>query len=154
MPDDRELFCILVPLARGKLILPRSVVEEVRSMSDLKAVDNAPPWIAGRVRWRADTIPLVAVEPLLEMEIKQRSRRSRMVVVRTPADTLDPGFMAILAQGFPYILRVTPQLLQRGEELENESDEALLTRVSLGLERPVIPDLPALAGEAARLLAA
>lgn len=151
MADNRELFCILVPLAKGKLILPRSLVEEVRSLGEPQAVDNAPPWLAGRVRWRGDVIPLVAVEPLLGEEVKERSRRSRMIVVRSPAGTVEAGFMAILAQGFPYILRVTPQLLQAAEEQEEKS---LLTRVSLGLERPVVPDLPALAAETARLLAA
>jgi len=79
------------------------------------------------------------------------SARSRMVVVRAPSGTLEPGYMAILAQGFPYILRVTPQLLKRGED---PGEDSLVTRISLGLERPVVPDLPSLAGEAARLLAA
>ncbi len=149
--DRRELFCILLPLVTGKLILPRSIVEEVRSLAEPQPLPGMPPWLAGRVRWRGGMIPLLAVEPLLGAPLPERSRRSRMVIVRTPPDTLEPGVMAILAQGFPYILRVTPQLLATATQPENE---ALLAEIALGLEHPVVPDIPALAAEAARLLAA
>lgn len=146
-----ELFCVLLPLEAGKLILPRSIVEEVRALAELQPLPGMPPWLAGRVRWRGGTIPLVAIEPLLGEPLPERSRRSRMVIVRTPPDTLEPGVMAILSQGFPYILRVTPELLSTARRPENE---ALLAEAALGLERPMVPDLPALAEEAARLLAA
>lgn len=152
MPQDRrELFCILLPLTNGKLILPRGVVEEVRSLGKLQTLPGMPPWLIGNVRWNGGSIPLVAIEPLLGQQLRERSRRSRMVIVRTPAGTLEPNVMAIYAQGFPYILRVTPELLQAGDE---EDGDEMLTRIKLGLEQPVVPDLPALAGEAARLLAA
>ncbi len=149
--DHRELFCTLLPLGTGKLILPRSLVEEVRSLAEAEPLAGPPPWLLGRVRWRARPIPLVAVEPLLGETVPARSRRSRMVIVRVPTGTLEPGVMAILAQGFPYILRVTPRLLGRGGECASDS---LVTGVALGTEHPVVPDLPALAQEAARLLAA
>lgn len=152
MPQDqRELFCILVPLADGKLILPRAVVEEVRSLGEVQSLPDVPPWLVGNVRWNGAKIPLVAIESLIGQHVRERSRRSRMVVVRTPEGTLEPNVMAIHAQGFPYILRVTPELLTAGNSTE---DEGMFTRVSLGLEQPVIPDLPALARHAARLLAA
>ncbi|MGH8273092.1 MAG: chemotaxis protein CheW [Gammaproteobacteria bacterium] len=148
---QRELFCILVPLGSGKLILPRSLIEEVRSLGVPEPVEGMPPWVLGRVRWRGNPIPLVAVEPLLGVQIPERSRRSRMVIVRTPEGTLASGVMGILAQGFPYILRVTPELLKRAVAPENEN---ILAEIALGRERPVVPDLPALAAETARLFAA
>jgi chemosensory pili system protein ChpC len=149
--DRRELFCILLPLGSGKLVLPRSVVEEVRSLGEPTPVADMPPWLLGRVRWRDEAIPLVAMEALMGASVPERSRRSRMVIVRAPKGTLKPSVIAILAQGFPYILRVTPGLLKRGD---NRDDESLLTEIALGTEHPVVPDLPALAGEVSRLLAA
>lgn len=149
--DDRELYCILLPVGNGKLLLPRSIVEEVRGLAEPTPVPNAPDWLAGRVRWRGSGIPLVAVEPLMGGAIPAPSRRARMIVIRTPENTLEPAAMAILAQGFPYILRVTPQLLLGTTPPESEE---LLARINLGLEVPVVPDLPSLAEQAAALMAA
>ncbi|GMT42405.1 MAG: hypothetical protein IEMM0002_0816 [bacterium] len=149
--DNRELYCILLPIGNGKLLLPRSIVEEVRGLAEPVPIPGAPPWLMGKVRWRGSNIPLVAIEPLLGEGIPPTSRRSRMIVLRTPEGVLEPAVMAVLSQGFPYILRVTPELLQGSDIPESE---ALLARINLGLEVPVVPDLPALAEQAARLLAA
>ncbi|MGA7965875.1 MAG: chemotaxis protein CheW [Gammaproteobacteria bacterium] len=149
--ENRELYCILLPIGNGKLLLPRSIVEEVRGLVEPMPVRGAPPWLMGKVRWRGSDIPLVAIEPFLGDSIPPTSRRSRMIVLRTPKGALEPAAMAVLAQGFPYILRVTPELLQSSEAPESEE---LLARIHLGLEAPVVPDLPAIAEQAARLLAA
>lgn len=149
--DDRELYCILLPVGNGKLLLPRSIVEEVRGLGEPTPVPGSPPWLMGEVRWRGSTIPLIATEPLIGGAIPAPSRRSRMIVLRAPQGTLEPAAMAILSQGFPYILRVTPQLLLGATP--PESDE-LIAQINLGLESPIVPDLPALAAEAASLLAA
>ncbi len=147
----RDLYCILLPVGDGKLLLPRSIVEEVRGLAQPSPVKNAPPWLQGTVRWRGQSVPLVAIEPLRGEEVPAPSRRTRMVVVRAPAGTLEPAAMAILSQGFPYILRVTPDLLSQSSIPDND---VLLAEITLGMERPVVPDLPALAEEAGRLLAA
>ncbi|MGH8127107.1 MAG: chemotaxis protein CheW [Gammaproteobacteria bacterium] len=149
--ENRELYCILLPIGNGKLLLPRSIVEEVRGLAEPQPVPGTPPWLMGKVRWRGSDIPLVAIEPFLGSSIPPTSRRSRMIVLHTPEGTLEPAAMAVLAQGFPYILRVTPELLENSEVPESEE---LLARINLGLETPVVPDLPALAEQAARLLAA
>lgn len=146
---QRELYCILLPFGNGKLLLPRSIVEEVRGLAEATPIADSPPWLMGRIRWRGSTIPLVAIEPMLGNSVPAPSRRSRMIVVRAPEGTLEPAAMAILAQGFPYILRVTPELL-KGSEVP-ESDH-LLARINLGLEVPVVPDLPQLAEQAAHLM--
>ncbi len=149
--DNRELYCILLPVGNGKLMLPRSIVEEVRGLAEPTPVPGSPPWLMGEVRWRGSAIPLIATEPLMGGAIPAPSRRSRMIVLRAPPGTLEPAAMAVLAQGFPYILRVTPQLLLGSTPPESEE---LVARINLGLETPVVPDLPALAAEAATLMAA
>ncbi|MGH8426700.1 MAG: chemotaxis protein CheW [Gammaproteobacteria bacterium] len=151
MTDERELYCLLLPLGGGKLLLPRRIVQEVRGLAKPTPVPDAPPWLLGRIGWRDGHIPLLAIEPLLDARVPEPSRRARMVVVRAPADTLQPAAMAILTQGFPYILRVTPGLL--GTSFVPRHG-ALLAELNLGFERPVIPDLPALAEEAVEFLAA
>lgn len=149
--DERELYCILLPLGDGKLLLPRAIVEEVRALAEPEPVADAPPWLLGRVAWRGGRIPLVAVEPLLGEAVPELSRRARMVILHAPAGTLEPPAMAVLAQGFPYILRVTPGLLQ---STDTTPGEGLLAELNFGFERPVIPDVPELAARSARLLAA
>jgi len=149
--DNRELYCILLPVDNAKLLLPRSIVEEVRGLAEPEPVTGGPSWLMGTVRWRGSNIPLVAIEPLLGGTIPQPSRRSRMIVLRAPEESLDPPAIAVLAQGFPYILRVTPELLKSSGVPENKN---LLAQINLGLETPVVPDLPGLAEQAARLIAA
>lgn len=149
--ENRELYCILLPVGNGKLLLPRSIVEEVRGLAEATPIAGAPPWLMGRVRWRGSSIPLIAMEPLIGGAIPAASRRSRMIVIRAPENTLEPAAMAVLAQGFPYILRVTPELLLGSTPPESEE---LLARINLGLEAPIVPDLPALAEQAAGVMAA
>ncbi|HEX5313381.1 MAG TPA: chemotaxis protein CheW [Gammaproteobacteria bacterium] len=151
MSDERELYCLLLPLGGGKLLLPRRIVEEVRGLVPPTPVPGAPAWLLGCIPWRDGRIPLLAMEPLLDARVPDSSRRSRMVIVRAPATTLKPPAIAILTQGFPYILRVTPTLLGSSFVPRHE---ALLAELNLGFERPVIPDLPALAEEAVEFLAA
>lgn len=148
----RELYCILIPAGDGKVLIPRSIVEEVRALGEPTPIEGAPPWLLGRVRWHHHMIPLVAVEPLAGVAVPPPSRRARMIVVRTPPDSLEPPALALLAQGFPYILRVTPELLAPAADAFGP--ESLVTAIGLGLERPVVPDIPALAAEAAGLLTA
>lgn len=148
----RELYCILIPIGEGKVLIPRNIVEEVRALGEPTPVKGAPPWCLGTVRWHHQMIPLTAVEPLAGISLPPLSRRARMIVVRTPSDSLEPPAIALLAQGFPYILRVTPELVSPGGEMVRA--EGLLTEVGLGLERPLVPDIPAIASRLAGLLAA
>lgn len=149
--DHHELYCILLPLSKRKLLLPRSLVQEVRGLSKVEPLAGSPAWLRGFVPWQGEQIPLIAIEPLLGADLPEVSRRSRMVMVRVPEVALTPPVVAIHAQGFPYILRITPALVGVSEIAEYEH---ILAEVTLGFERPLIPDIPGLAAATARLLPA
>ncbi len=149
--DHHELYCILLPLSERKLLLPRSLVQEVRGLSKVEPIAGSPVWLRGLVPWQDARIPLIVIEPLIGAELPEVSRRSRMVMVRVPETVLTPPVLAIHSQGFPYILRITPALVGTSEIAEYEH---ILAGVTLGFERPLIPDIPGLAATTARLLPA
>lgn len=153
--ESGELFCVLIPLAESKVLLPRSAVEEVRAISAPEPIEGAPEWIVGNVRWNRQAIPLLALEPLLGEEVPKVSRRTRMVVIKVSGAALEPAVIGLMSQGFPYILRVTPELLQipePGEAPEVNSPD-ILVQVRMGLEHPLIPDISELASRVVAAIA-
>lgn len=145
-----EIFCILLPLVTGKLLLPRSLIEGVRILRYSEPLLGTPEWLPGLVTWQGNRVPLVAYEALMGAPAPAASKRSRMVVLRTPDKTLDPPVLAIHAQGFPYILRITPNLKAA---ITGRLGEYILAVTELGLEQPIIPDIYGLANATAEVIA-
>ena len=46
-----ELYCLLVPLADDRLLVPRSSVTEVINYQAPTPMEGAPPWYLGTVAW-------------------------------------------------------------------------------------------------------
>ncbi|HNO60057.1 MAG TPA: chemotaxis protein CheW, partial [Plasticicumulans sp.] len=85
MPD-RELRCLLIGFAGGRLLLPGSMVVEVLPHATPLRVAEVPRWVLGSLLWRARTVPLLAIEPLVTGQPAAPGPRSRIVVLTTPSE--------------------------------------------------------------------
>ena len=56
---EHEIYCLLVPLADDRLLVPRSCVTEVINYQAPTPMDGAPPWYLGTIAWGGRRVPLV-----------------------------------------------------------------------------------------------
>ena len=64
MSSQRDIRGVLITVTNGRLLLPNASVAEVITYSEPEAVENAPDWLLGRVRWRGWRLPLLSFSRL------------------------------------------------------------------------------------------
>lgn len=139
-----ELYSLLIPLAGEKLILPRLSVAEVMGYARPLPVRGSPDWLLGLTTWQGQEIPLVSFEGLCGRKIPERANRTRIVVLYSIGTKMDPPVLALMTQGYPYLVRVNASVLGTDDEDSYSNDIPVLCRVRMANERPVIPDLEAI----------
>jgi chemosensory pili system protein ChpC len=136
-----EIYSLLIPLAEGRLLAPRSCVAEVVAYQDPTPMAGAPPWYLGTVTWSNKQIPVVSFEGLCGQPIPPGSTRSRVVVFHALARKLECANFALVSQGFPQLVRVSSDVL-RADPMRVIADRMpALAGVRLMNETPLIPDL-------------
>ena len=136
-----EVYCVLVPLAEGRLLLPRSCVAEVVAYTPPVSMPGAPAWYLGTVSWNARSVPLVSFEGACGQAIPPASGRSRIVVLHGIGDALEGGFLGLVSQGFPQVVRVTPEVIRADRSVALPERWPALCQVRMMTEAPLIPDL-------------
>ncbi len=136
-----ELYSLLVPLADGRLVVPRACIAEVVGFSQPQPVSRAPQWLLGRMEWNGRQIALASFEGILGDAVPRTGPRSRVVVFRTLGDKLPSHFFGLLTQGFPQLVRVNPVVLAPDNSREWPDDSPVLCQVRMVNQRPLIPDL-------------
>ena len=139
-----EIYSLLVPIAGGKLILPRLSVAEVMGYARPRPVRNSPNWLLGLINWQGQEIPLVSFEGLCGRKIPERANRTRIAVLYSIGAHMEPPVFALMTQGYPYLVRVNAAVLGTDSEDSYSDDMPVLSRVRMANERPVIPDLEAI----------
>ena len=94
-----EIYSLLVPLAEGRLIIPRSCVAEVIGFQTPSEMTGAPPWYVGTVPWNGKAVPLVSVEGACGQAIPPASGRTRIVILHALGTRVEGGNFALLSPG-------------------------------------------------------
>jgi len=137
-----ELYCLLVPLADDRLIVPRSCVAEVINYQIPMPIEGGPPWYLGTVAWGGRRVPLVSFEAACGRPVPRTSGRTRIVVMQgiTPNAATVGGHFAMLTQGFPQLVRLSPDVVQADDSRSFGERSPVVCRVRMVNERPLIPD--------------
>jgi chemosensory pili system protein ChpC len=137
-----ELYCLLVPLADDRLIVPRSCVTEVINYQAPTPVEGVPPWFLGTVAWGGRRVPLVSFEAACGRSVPRTSGRTRIVVVQgvTPHAAAVGGHFAVLTQGFPQLVRLSPDVVHTDETRSFGERSPVACQVRMVSERPLVPD--------------
>lgn len=136
-----EVYCVLVPLAEGRLLLPRSCVAEVVAYTPPSGMPGAPAWYLGTVTWSARSVPLVSFEGACGQPVPPASGRSRIVVLHAIGDALEGGFIGLVSQGFPQVVRVTPEVVRADPSQSIPEQWPALCQLRMMTEAPLVPDL-------------
>ncbi len=134
-----EIYCLLVPLADDRLLLPRSCVTEVINYQAPTPMEGAPPWYLGTIAWGGRRVPLVSFEATCGKALPRTSGRTRIVVMQGITGQTGGNF-AVLAQGFPQLVRLTPDVVHADDSRSFGESRPVIGQVSMVNETPLIPD--------------
>lgn len=137
-----ELYCLLVPLGEERLVVPRSCVTEVVNYQVPTPIDGAPAWYLGTVAWGGRRVPLVSFEAACGRNPPRVSGRTRIVVIQgiTPHAETVGGHFAVLTQGFPQLVRLSPEAIHADDSRGFGEQSPVCCRVRMQNESPLVPD--------------
>jgi chemosensory pili system protein ChpC len=135
-----EIYGLMVPLEKDQLLVPRGCVAEVIGYQAPQEMTGAPPWHLGVVRWNDRNVPLVSFEGCAGGDIAPPTQRSRVVVLNALSEKL-PGAIAILSQGFPKLVRISPEFVKLDAQRTFPEDGPIACQIQLLDETPIVPDL-------------
>lgn len=143
LPVDlpQEVSSLLLPLADGQLLVPVDTLSEVIAMQTPVAAYDAPAWYLGELNWREQRLPLLSFEVMRGQSLAAAGDGGRIAVLNSGNPKGDLPFFALVLQGTPRLVRVTPDELAGREQPCRQGE---LMHVALSGEEAVIPDLPEL----------
>lgn len=136
-----EIYSLLVPLATGRLLVPRACVAEITGYQVPAVMVGAPPWYLGLASWSGRQVPMISFEGLCGQPTPAVSARSRLVVLHAMGERIEAGAYALVSQGFPQLVRVSAEVIRPDPAYAVAASDPLICRVRMLNETPWIPDL-------------
>ncbi|SDZ04012.1 chemosensory pili system protein ChpC [Lysobacter sp. yr284] len=134
---------VMIQVAGARLLLPNATIAEVLSYAPPAPIANAPRWLLGQIRWRGWSLPMIAFGELSGLAREPGGLGSKVVVLKALSAASRLPYFAMLTQGFPRLVTVSPS----GLYLQSRDDEALplgvQARVRLNDDPALLPDLEA-----------
>ena len=137
---SEETYCLLVPLAEERLLVPRACVSEVINYQVPLPMEGAPPWYLGTIAWGGRRIPLMSFEAACGRNPPRASGRTRLVVMQAISGQIPQGHFAILTQGFPQLVRLSPEVIHADYSRSFGERSPVICQVRMVNEYPLIPD--------------
>lgn len=138
--SSRDIRGVLITVTGGRLLLPNASVAEVITYSEPEAVENAPAWMLGRVRWRGWRLPLLSFSRLAGWSEEEGQLGAKVAVLKALGGNPKLPFFAVLSQGFPRLVTVSRTVLAEAHDIK-ELPLGIHSRVVLNDDAAVIPDL-------------
>ena len=136
-----ELYALLVPLADERLLVPRACVAEVAALPVLQPMPGAPAWYLGIMAWNGRSIPVVSFEGACGQPLPGGGGRSRVVIFSCLGRKLPVGYFGVVTQGFPQLLRISPNVITADDTRVFGERSPVLCQVKMVNELPLVPDL-------------
>ncbi|HEY0179176.1 MAG TPA: chemotaxis protein CheW [Dokdonella sp.] len=148
----REIRGVMVPVTGSRVLLPNASVAEVISYARPEPVPHAPAWLLGRLPWRGWRLPLFSFPMLAGLHAEEDRANARVAVLKALGGDAGMPFLALLAQGFPRLTTITPELLIPTSD-ESPRAPGVRAEVLVRDDRAIIPDLDAIEAMVAQALA-
>lgn len=139
---QNDIRGVLIAVARARLLLPNATIAEVLSFAPPSPVEGAPDWLLGRIRWRGWELPLIAFSRMADIAPETGGLGSKVVVLKALSGDPKSPYFAILTQGFPRLVTVSPDRLLH--EPDPQLPAGVHARVWLNEDEAYIPDLEAI----------
>ena len=141
--NDRpsEIYGLMVPLDKERLLVPRGCVAEVIGYQTPQEMTGAPPWHLGIISWNGRKVPMISFEGCCGADVAPPTQRSRVVVLNAVSEAVEAGYIAILSQGFPQLVRISPEFVKLDAARGFDEASPVLCQLQLLDEAPLVPDL-------------
>lgn len=136
-----EIYGLMVPLDKERLIVPRGCVAEVVGYQTPQEMTGAPPWHLGVISWNGRKVPMVSFEGCCGDDVAPPSQRSRVVILNAVSGDIEAGYLAILSQGFPQLVRISPEFVKLDASRSFPEHSPVACQIQLLDESPLVPDL-------------
>jgi chemosensory pili system protein ChpC len=133
-----EIYSMLVPLAGGTLIIPRTCVAEVIGFQTPSEVPGAASWYLGTIPWNGRAVPVVSFEEACGMGAAAPG--SHIVVLHALGGLIEGGQLGILSQGYPQLVRVGAEGV-RADPRRFHERFPILCQIRMANSSPLVPDL-------------
>jgi chemosensory pili system protein ChpC len=140
MPVSEDIYSLLIPLEKERLVVPRSAVAEVIRYAPPTGADDDNSWYRGKVIWNNVDIPLVSIERLAGMAAPMPADKTRIVVFESLSGKEAMPY-GVLAEGFPKMVRVSREVMELDRSYNAPEGSAIICRVQMLQEQALIPDL-------------
>jgi chemosensory pili system protein ChpC len=98
------VHCMLIPLQKGYLLLPNSVIAEVMPKTGLTPEkDTAHPWLT-HIEWQGNTIGVVTLEKLLDDQHTTPSSGGKFCIIKSLGTDTEFTHYAVACQGTPQLI--------------------------------------------------
>ncbi len=134
---------VLIQVAGGRLLLPNATIAEVLSYAPPTPLAGAPRWLLGQIRWRGWHLPLVAFGELSGLAREGGGLGSKVVVLKALSAASRLPYFALLTQGFPRLVTVSPDTVARSGGEDEVLPHGVQARVMLNDDAALLPDLEA-----------
>jgi chemosensory pili system protein ChpC len=131
----------MVPLDKERLLVPRGCVAEVIGYQTPQEMTGAPPWHLGVINWNGRKVPMISFEGCCGADVAPPTQRSRVVVLNAVSEAVDAGYIAILSQGFPQLVRISPEFVKLDAGRAFDAETPVVCQLQLLDESPLVPDL-------------
>lgn len=133
---------VMIAVTGGRLLLPNATVAEVITYAEPEPINNAPPWLLGRVRWHGWRLPLISFSRMVGYAQEEGELGTKVAVLKSLGENARVPYFALLTQGFPRLTTVSAEeLIARDADGDNELPAGIHTEISLREDVAVIPDL-------------
>lgn len=137
----REIRGLLITVTGGRVLLPNTNVSEIITAATPEPVDQAPPWLLGRVRWRGWRVPLVSFSLLSGIAPRDGALNAKVTILKGLTAQPRMPFIAMLCLGFPRLTTITMDNLIPTSE-DGEGRPGVRMGILLRDDPAWIPDLP------------
>ncbi len=139
--QTEELYSLLVPLHKHRIIVPRVCVAEVVRYALSDEHTGEPAWLRGSMRWNNVDIPVLSFEELAGLPSSQVGGRTRVAVFNALGGLLETGAFGILTEGFPQLVRVNRSVMEPDARQSWPEDGPVICQIRMINEYPLIPNL-------------
>lgn len=137
--SDREIRCMLVPLRKGRLIVPNAAVAEVIGYREPDPLQSVGPWLQGVVSWHQRELPVLDFEYLDDEPNVAAGIRQRIAVCYAVDQQARWPLFGLVAQGIPRLMRLREENMDTASG-HTAGSRAERARFWVGEDEFILPD--------------
>lgn len=138
-----EIRGVMLPVTGGRVLVPNTTMAEVITYAHPTVVEDAPPWLLGRITWRGWGLPVVAFSALAGIADGESADNAHVAILKALSGHARLPYFGVLTQGFPRLTLVSENMLVADPDAA-ELPTGVREQVLVHNEPAWIPDLATL----------